>query len=50
MSIFNHYINNKAHFLWALLFITVISNAQNLVPNYSFELNSNCGSAGGGGS
>ena len=32
-----------------LLFISIVTKAQNLVPNYSFEQHTNCGSGAGGG-
>ena len=45
-----HYlINSKTNILLVLLFISIIVKAQNLVPNYSFELPSICYSSGGGG-
>ena len=49
LSINRFIINSKANIILALLFISICSNSQNLVPNYSFEQHTNCGSGGGGG-
>ena len=40
---------NKAQIICALLIFSIFTKAQNLVPNYSFELTTNCAVSSGDG-
>ncbi len=49
MTNYNLTTNIKAQIIWALMFVVFNTNAQNLVPNYSFEQHTICNSVGGQG-